>query len=108
MAQLEYTTIEELEDQFLGTIGTPCRDAFEAAVKEEIRAYHIGEAIKAARKEKNMTQEQLGELMGVKKAQVSRIESGQTFNLSTVARAFKAMGLHVNLEVEGGMKVALW
>lgn len=108
MAQLEYTTIEELEDQFLGTIGTPRRDAFEAAVNEEIRAYHIGEAIKAARKEKNMTQEQLGELMGVKKAQVSRIESGQTFNLSTVARAFKAMGLHVNLEVEGGMKVALW
>ena len=54
-----------------------------------------------------MTQQELGELMGVKKAQVSRIENGQTFNLSTVAKAFKALGLHVNLEVEGGMKLAL-
>lgn len=105
---MEYTTIEELEDRYLGTIGTPRRDAFEAAVKEEIRAYHIGEAIKQARREKNMTQEELGELMGVKKAQVSRIENGHTSNLSTVARAFKAMGLHVNLEVEGGIKLALW
>lgn len=105
---MEYTTIEELEDKYLGTVGTPRRDAFEAAVKEEIRAYHIGEAIKQARKEKNMTQEELGELMGVKKAQISRIESGHAFNLSTVARAFKAMGLHVNLEVEGGLKLALW
>ncbi len=108
MAQLKYSTIEELEDKYLGTIGTPRRDAFEAAVNEDIRAYHIGEAIKQARKNKNMTQEELGELMGVKKAQVSRIESGHTFNLSTVARAFKALGLHVNLEVEGGLKMALW
>ncbi len=107
MAQLEYTTIEELEDQILGKVGTPRRDEFEETVKEEIHAYHIGEAIKAARKEKNMTQEELGVLMGVKKAQVSRIENGQTFNLSTVARAFKALGLHVNLEVEGGVKLAL-
>lgn len=52
MAQLEYTTIEELEDKYLGTVGTPRRDAFEASVKEEIHAYHIGEAIKQARKEK--------------------------------------------------------
>ena len=105
---MEYTTIEDLENQVLGTIGTPRRDAFEAAVKEEIHAYHVGEAIKAARKEKKMTQQQLGELMGVKKAQVSRIENGQALSLTTVVRAFKAMGLHTSLEVEGGIKVALW
>lgn len=105
---MEYTTIEELENQVLGTIGTPRRDAFEAAVREEIHAYHVGEAIKAARKEKKMTQQQLGELMGVKKAQISRIENGQALSLTTVVRAFKAMGLHTNLEVEGGIKVALW
>ena len=104
MAQIEYTTIEQLEDQILGKIGTPERDAYEAEVRDAIQSYHIGEAIKAARKEKNMTQQQLGELMGVKKAQVSRIENGQTFNISTVARAFKALGLHVNLEVEGCLK----
>lgn len=108
MAQIEYTTFEELEDKYIGEMGTPRRDAYEAALKEEIYAYHIGEAIKQARKEKNMTQETLGELMGVKKAQISRIENGRNFNLSTVARAFKALGLHASLEIEGGLKLALW
>lgn len=108
MAHLNYTTIEELEDKFLGEIGTARRDEFESAVASEIRAYHIGEAIKEARKRKNMTQEDLGMLMGIKKAQISRIENGHSFNISTIARAFKALGLHANLEVEGGLKVALW
>lgn len=49
---MEYTTIEELEDKYLGTVGTPRRDAFEIVVNEEIRAFRIGEAIKQARKEK--------------------------------------------------------
>lgn len=64
MAQMEYTTIEEMKDKHLGKIGTPKRDAFEAEVREAIQGYHIGEAIKAARKERNMTQSQLAELMG--------------------------------------------
>lgn len=108
MKKLKYCDIEELEDKYLGEIGTPKRDAFEEKVNADIKAYHIGEAIKAARKKKRMTQEELGELMGIKKAQVSRIENGQSYNISTVARAFKAMGLHVNLEIEGGMRLALW
>lgn len=109
MAQMKYTSIEALEDKVLGKIGTERRDAFEAEVGKEIQAYHVGEAIKQARKKKNMTQEELGELMGVKKAQISRIENGQTFNLNTVIRAFKAMGLHLNLEiVEDESKLALW
>ncbi len=108
MAQMEYTTIGALEDKILGVVGTPRRDAFEEEVNKEIQAYHVGEAIKIARKGKNMTQQQLGDLMGVKKAQVSRIESGKTFNLATVIRAFKAMGLRASIEVEGGIKVALW
>lgn len=53
-------------------IGTPERDAYEEEVREAIQTYQIGEAIKLARKEKNMTQDQLAELMGVKKAQLSR------------------------------------
>ncbi|MDE7437459.1 MAG: helix-turn-helix domain-containing protein [Muribaculaceae bacterium] len=108
MSQMKYTSIEALEDKILGKVGTPRRDAFEIEVNKEIQAYHVGEAIRMARLNKNMTQQQLGELMGVKKAQVSRIENGQSFSLATIIRAFKAMGLHTNLEVEGGIKVALW
>lgn len=105
---MDYISIEALEDKVLGKVGTPRRDAFEAEVENEIQACRIGEAIKLARKDKNMTQQQLGDLMGVKKAQVSRIENGESFNLATIIRAFKAMGLKTNLEIEGGIKVALW
>lgn len=106
MAQMEYTTIEALEDKLLGTVGTPRRDAFETAVKEELRAYNIGEAIKAARKERNMTQDQLAELMGVKKAQVCRIERGNNPTISTITRAFNALGMAVSLTC-GNIKIAL-
>lgn len=106
MAQMDYMTIEELEDQLLGTVGTPGRDAFECEVNEAIQSYHIGEAIKAARKERNLTQCQLAELMGVKKAQVSRIERGCNPTVGTVVRAFKALGMSVSLNC-GNMKIAL-
>lgn len=106
MAQMKYTTIEELEDRYLGKIGTPGRDAYEAEVKEAIQSYHIGEAIKAARKERNMTQDQLAELMGVKKAQVSRIERGSNPTISTVVRAFKALGMAVSLTC-GNIQISL-
>ena len=106
MAQMKYTTFEELKDRHLGKIGTPERDAYEAEVKEAIHSYHIGEAIKAARKERNMTQGQLAELMGVKKAQVSRIERGDNPTLSTITRAFNALGMAVTLTC-GNMNIAL-
>ena len=106
MAQMKYTAIEEIEDKHLGKIGTPKRDAFEAEVREAIQGYHIGEAIKAARKERNMTQSQLAELMGVKKAQVSRIERGCNPTISTLTRAFKALGMAASLTF-GNTKIAL-
>jgi transcriptional regulator with XRE-family HTH domain len=37
----------------------------------------LGSAIKQARKERNLTQQQLGELVGVKKAQISKIENSR-------------------------------
>lgn len=107
MAEMKIYTIEELEDKHFGKIGTPRRDAFETAVNDEIRAYHIGEAIKAARKEKNMTQEELSARMGVQRAQISKIESGRNVTITTIARAFKALGVHAELTA-GDVKLALW
>ena len=65
-----------------------------------------GQAIQRIRKECGMTQEQLGELMGVKKARVSKIENGHNITISTMARAFKAMGIPASLNL-GGIQVAL-
>ena len=56
-----------------------------------------------------LTQEQLGELMGVKRAQISKIESGKSITYSTIVRAFKAMGVKTaSLDMGAMGKVALW
>lgn len=107
IGDMKLYSLEEVMDEDLGEVGTPQRDAFEAEVQAEIHAYHIGEAIRQARKEKNLTQVQLGELMGVQRAQVSKIESGKNLNFSTIARAFKAMGIPAKLAF-GGASYSLW
>lgn len=100
-------TFEELLDEDLGAIGTPRRDKFEADVEAEVKAYYIGEAIRTARKKKNLTQEQLGQLMGVQRAQISKIENGKNLNFTTISKAFRAMGVAASLNF-GGMQVSLW
>lgn len=99
-------SFEEMKNEVLGAVGTPERDAYEAEVQEAIKAYHVGEAIKAARRERNITQDELASLMGVKKAQVSRIERGDNPTLNTITRAFSALGMPVSLNC-GGMTIAL-
>ena len=42
----------------------------------------IGERIKRLRMEKNMTQEELGAILGVKKATIQKYESGEIRNLA--------------------------
>jgi len=104
---MKYSTLEELEDKYIGKVGTSRRDAYEESLQEEIRAYHIGEAIKQARLKQDITQEELGARMGVQRAQISKIESGRNLTLSTIARAFKALGIPAELTA-GGITVALW
>ena len=104
MANLKLYTHDEMLDRVLGTKGSPRRDKHEG----EMKSYLMGEAIKKARLSKNLTQEQLGELIGVKRAQVSRIESGQNLTFVTMAKAFKAMGISAYFSMTGIGKVALW
>lgn len=105
MKEKDFYTLEEIEDEFIGAKGTVGRDKYEA----DLNNFLIGEAIKQAREGKNLTQEQLGELMGVKRAQISKIESGKSITFSTIVRAFKAMGVKsANLELGSLGKVALW
>ncbi|WP_394811647.1 helix-turn-helix domain-containing protein [Bacteroides uniformis] len=47
-------------------------------------------------------------LIGVQRAQISRIESGKNLTFSTIARVFKAMGISAKLEIGNLGKVALW
>lgn len=104
MAQEKLYTHEEVLDKVLGKQGTTARDQYEA----DIHSFLMGETIRKARRSRNLTQDQLGELMGVKKAQVSRIEGGRNLTFATIVRAFKAMGISAALDVKGIGRVALW
>lgn len=95
MEAKKFYTLEEIEDKYIGEKGTPKRDAYE----EELNSFLIGEAIKQARQSKNLTQEELGNLIGVQRAQISRIENGKNLTFSTIARVFKAMGISAKLEI---------
>ncbi len=95
-------THEEMLDRVVGKKGSPRRDAMET----ELQSYLIGEAIKQARQEKNLTQEQLGKLMGVQRAQVSRIENGHNLTIGTIVKAFKAMGVPAAFSF-GGVSLSL-
>jgi len=64
-------TIDEVQDQLIGKIGTPDRDKFEYELQIDL----IGQAIKKTRQERNLTQEELGKLIGVQKSQISNLEN---------------------------------
>ena len=94
---LKTYSLEEMLDKHIGRLGTPKRDAFE----NELRLDLIGEAIKQARKDRNLTQEQLGLLVGVKKAQISKLENSLTdARFETIIKVFKALNAKVNFNVE--------
>ena len=84
-------------DKHIGEIGTPRRDAFE----NELRIELLGQAIKQARLDRNLTQQQLGELVGVQKAQISKLENSITnARFETILKVFSALGAKVNFNVE--------
>jgi len=90
-------SLDELIDLHIGEIGTDKRDDFES----ELRLDVLGQTIKKIRKEKQLTQEQLGELVGVKKAQISKIENNLTdARFDTILKVFKALNAKVNFHVE--------
>lgn len=93
MAQMNLTPLNDVLDNHFGKVGTPRRDAFENDVDEALYTYRLGEAIKQARIKQNMTQEELGNLIGVKRAQISRLERGYSITIPSMKRVFKALGV---------------
>lgn len=101
---MKFYTEDEALDKVIGAKDTKERMEFDAGMKE----FLIGEAIRQARQSRNLTQEQLGELVGVKKAQISKIENGSNVTFSTVARLFNAMNIRAMLDLGSMGKVALF
>jgi DNA-binding XRE family transcriptional regulator len=93
-------TLEEMKDKYIGKPRTKEREAYEFELSMEV----LGRMIKTARLERNLTQEQLGELVGVQKAQISKLESStNSATIDTVMKVFKALKseIHFNVTLEG-------
>ncbi len=89
--------LSEAEDLLIGIKGTPEREEYEFELKTEL----IGDMIKKVRKDRKLTQAQLGELVGVKKAQISRLENNtKNVTIETIIRIFNAMKAEVNFNVQ--------
>ena len=90
-------SLDQVQDKLIGKVGTANRDKFEYELKMDL----IGKAIKQTRQERHLTQEELGKLIGVQKAQISRLESNASnATMDTLLRVFTALKAKVKLQVE--------
>lgn len=95
--KLAVYTLDELKDEMIGVKGTQPREVYEYELKVEI----LGEMIRAARQKQNLTQEELGKLVGVQKAQISKLESNtNNVTLDTVLRVFNALHAKITFKIE--------
>jgi DNA-binding XRE family transcriptional regulator len=90
-------TLDQFKDKYIGKPGTPDRDQCEFDLKMEI----LGEIIKKTRKKRNMTQEELGQLIGVNKSEISKLEkNSRNMTIGTVIKVFHALRTSVKLKIE--------
>ena len=93
----ELTSFDHLKDRHIGKIGSPQRDNYEFDLKVEV----LGKMIKSVRKERNLTQEQLGELIGVQKAQISKLERNtKNVTIETILKVFRALKANIKFSIE--------
>jgi len=92
-------SLAEMKDKYIGKPGTKNRDDYEYELNMEV----LSHMIKKAREERKLTQEQLGKLVGVQKAQISKLESSaNSATIDTVLKVFKALkaDIHFNVTIE--------
>lgn len=90
-------TLEEAKNKLIGIKGSVERNQYEFELKLEL----IGDMIQMARRKRSLTQEQLGELIGVKKSQISRLENNTgNVTMATVLKVFNALEARVNFNVQ--------
>ena len=91
------TSLKDLKDKYIGPVGSEEREQYELELSMEV----VGELIKNVRKERKLTQEQLGKLVGVQKAQISKLErNAKNVTIGTLLKVFNALNAKVKLNIE--------
>lgn len=95
--KMKMYSLDEMKNKHIGHIGTVAREQYEYELKMEI----IGEMIRKARLERNLTQEGLGKLIGVQKAQISKLENNaNSATIDTIVKVFKALQAEINFSIK--------
>lgn len=95
-AAMKIYTLDEMIDKHVGERGTPRREAFEHRLSMDL----LGRMIRTVRKERNLTQEQLGQLVGVQKAQISKLENGSnSATIDTILKVFSALKAEIQFNI---------
>lgn len=90
-------TFEEILEEQYGLKGTAARDTYDA----NSLAFRLGIMLKEARKEANLTQEELADRTGTKKSYISRIERGLSdIQFSTYNKLIETgLGRQLNISI---------
>jgi HTH-type transcriptional regulator/antitoxin HipB len=95
--EIKTYSLAEMKDKYIGKVGTQERDEYEYELRMDV----LGKMIKTARQERNLTQEELGRLVGVQKAQISKLESSaNSATIDTILKVFKALKAEINFNVK--------
>ena len=95
--ELEMFSFDQIKDEFIGEIGTEKKTQYEQELQLEV----LGEKIRKVRLERSLTQEELGKLVGVQRAQISKLENNTTnVRMETILKVFGALKAKVNFNVE--------
>jgi len=95
--ELKLFTLDQIKDEFIGEIGSEKRNLYEQELQLEL----LGDLIKKVRLKRNLTQEELGKLIGVQRAQISKLENNTTnVTMETILRVFTALKAKVIFNVE--------
>jgi len=90
-------SFDDIKTKYYGEKGTSERDRFESLLELDLACQQI----KELRKAKDLTQDQLGAMIGVKKSQISRLEKGDAnVTIGTLLKVFKALNANIKLQIE--------
>jgi HTH-type transcriptional regulator / antitoxin HipB len=93
----KYKTLEQLEDKYYGAKGSHSRSQYEYELEMEI----ISVKLRQLRREKNLTQAKLGKMVGVQKAQISKLErSANNTTIATILKVFQALDAKVVIRID--------
>lgn len=90
-------SLDEMKEKYIGPVGTKNRAEYE----NELSMALLGKAIKSTRLFRKLTQEELGKLVGVQKAQISKLESStNNASVETIVRVFRALNAEIYFNVK--------